>query len=170
MEFNKYVSDFKEKKYDKFEEFYNLTSRQVYFVVLGITQDEMLADDIVQETYTSFLKNIEKIDEKRNVLSYLIKIAKNKCIDNHRKGEKVVLDNEIVNSADEVHKKININEILSLLENDDEREIVIYHIIFDYKFKEISKIMEKPLGTILWKYNKAIKYLKERMDKLYEIL
>ena len=168
MDFKNYINDFKNKNYKNFEDFYNCTYKQVYFIVLGLTKDEMLSDDIMQETYTSFLVNIDKIDENRNILSYLITIAKNKCVDNYRKNNKTIVNNEIVDSVSEDKTNSRIKNILSLIDDNDEREIIIYHIIFDYKFREISKIMNKPLGTILWTYNRAIKILKERVDKLYE--
>ena len=168
MQFDKYVDEFKIKNYSNFDEFYKLTSRQVYFIVLGITKDEMLADDILQDTYLSFLKNIDNIDPKGNVLSYLVTIAKNKCLDVFKKENRVIHDEKIIERQEDNKDDTKIKEILSLLDDEEEREIIIYHVIFNYRFREISKIMNKPLGTILWKYNKAIKCLKERMVNIYE--
>ena len=37
------------------------------------------------------------------------------------------------------------------------------HTINDLKFKEIAQILDKPLGTILWIYNKAIKEIKRKV-------
>ena len=48
------------------------------------------------------------------------------------------------------------------------REIVVLHIINDLKFKEIAGIVNKPLGTVLWIYNKAIKELKKKVGALDE--
>ena len=39
------------------------------------------------------------------------------------------------------------------------------HAINDLKFKEIASITKKPLGTVLWIYNKAIKKLKEKVGE-----
>ena len=50
-----------------------------------------------------------------------------------------------------------VKKILSLLNNEEDRELIVYHVILEYKFKEISMITNKPLGTVLWQYNKAIK-------------
>ena len=43
------------------------------------------------------------------------------------------------------------------------KEVVTLHVINDLKFKEIAKIMKKPLGTVLWIYNKAIKKLRDKV-------
>ena len=37
------------------------------------------------------------------------------------------------------------------------------HIVGEMKFKEISKVMNKPLGTVLWIYNRAIKKLRDKV-------
>ncbi len=58
-------------------------------------------------------------------------------------------------------------DILKLLDylSKDEREIVVMHVINDLKFREIARIMNKPLGTVMWIYNKAMKYLKEKVGE-----
>lgn len=38
-------------------------------------------------------------------------------------------------------------------------------MIDNLKFKEIAKMKDKPLGTILWLYNKAIKKLKRKVEE-----
>jgi RNA polymerase sigma-70 factor (ECF subfamily) len=32
------------------------------------------------------------------------------------------------------------------------------------KFKDIARVVDKPLGTVLWIYNKAIKSLKDYLE------
>ncbi|MES9684686.1 sigma factor-like helix-turn-helix DNA-binding protein [Gottfriedia acidiceleris] len=43
----------------------------------------------------------------------------------------------------------------------EERQIVIMKDFSDMKHKEIANILEMPLGTVLWKYSKALKILKK---------
>ena len=45
----------------------------------------------------------------------------------------------------------------------DELQVFIMHVIDELKHREIAKIMKKPLGTITWLYNKALKKVKERI-------
>lgn len=42
----------------------------------------------------------------------------------------------------------------------EEREIVVMHTVAGFMHKEIAKIMSLPLGTVLSKYNRAIKKLR----------
>lgn len=39
------------------------------------------------------------------------------------------------------------------------------HAINDLKFREIAEITQKPLGTVLWIYNKAIKKLQKKVGE-----
>lgn len=63
--------------------------------------------------------------------------------------------------------ELDILKILNYL-NPDQREVVVLHVINNFKFREVADIMDKPLGTILWIYSKAIKILKEKVGVSYE--
>ena len=44
--------------------------------------------------------------------------------------------------------------------NEEEREVVVLHLVSGLKHREIAKMLDKPLSTILSKYNRAIAKLK----------
>ena len=165
-EINLLIKEFKNKNHSNFEKFYNLTSKQVYFTSLNILKNHALAEEITQDVYVKFLSEISSFKEYYNVFSYLTTISRNLSINVYNKNKKIINDEEIINFAkynDSTIDDLNAQEILSLIEDTSSREIVVYHVIFEYTFLQISKIMKVPLGTILWKYNKTMKYLKERI-------
>ena len=165
-EINLLIKEFKNKNNSNFEKFYNLTSKQVYFTSLNILKNHALAEEITQDVYVKFLSEISSFKEYHNVFSYLTTISRNLSINVYNKNKKIINDEEIINFAkydDSTIDDLNAQEILSLIEETSSREIVVYHVIFEYTFLQISKIMKVPLGTILWKYNKTMKYLKERI-------
>ena len=165
-EINLLIKEFKNNNHSNFEKFYNLTSKQVYFTSLNILKNHTLAEEITQDVYVKFLSEISSFKEYYNVFSYLTTISRNLSINVYNKNKKIINDEEIINFAkydDSTIDDLNAQEILSLIEETSSREIVVYHVIFEYTFLQISKIMKVPLGTILWKYNKTMKYLKERI-------
>lgn len=165
-EINLLIKEFKNKNHSNFEKFYNLTSKQVYFTSLNILKNHALAEEITQDVYVKFLSEISSFKEYYNVFSYLTTISRNLSINVYNKNKKIINDEEIINFSkydDSTIDDLNAQEILSLIEETSSREIVVYHVIFEYTFLQISKIMKVPLGTILWKYNKTMKYLKERI-------
>ena len=49
---------------------------------------------------------------------------------------------------------------------EEERSIVLLHVFWGYKHKEIAQQLNLPLGTVLWRYNVAIKKLKSYKEEL----
>ncbi|MBR2614884.1 MAG: sigma-70 family RNA polymerase sigma factor [Clostridia bacterium] len=170
IKMKEYVKRFKLNDYSLFNEFYQKTCKQVYFTALGILKNHTHAEDIMQETFVAFLEKIDSVKENENILSYLTVIARNKSINEYNKGKRIESDQTKLEtlSTESDFDNNGVESILSLLEDDEEREIIVYHLLIGYKFKEISAIIHKPLGTVLWKYNKAIKYLKTKKEIFYE--
>ena len=122
-------------------------------------------------TFTEFLDEIrESIVDNRRVLAvkamYRKKI-KGAVLGASKTGSIVYVVPEASLAYSTQLSNLNFEEqeeifkILDLLEP-MERQIVTLHVINDLKFREIAEIVEKPLGTVLWIYNKAIKKLKEK--------
>ena len=161
-----YVLEFKKKNYDHFDEFYEMTKKQLFFIIIQIIKDEDLTNDLMQETYLKFLKSIDQVKVNQNISAYLSMIARNLAIDLYRKRKKeIVADDLIANLPDDQVPYENNEDIFKILDHleEDEREIVILHVLNDLKFREIADIIEKPLGTVLWIYQKAIKKLKGKI-------
>lgn len=158
------IRQFKVKEYQSFDLFYEQTKQKVFFAVINIIKDESLVDDIMQETYLKFLKNIDKVKSDGNVSAYLQRIARNLAIDLYNERKKEVYGDDIfetIPAEEEIHQE-EIFVILDTLEP-DEKEVVTLHIINDLKFREIAEMMDKPLGTVLWLYQKSLKKLKEKV-------
>ena len=71
-------------------------------------------------------------------------------------------------TLDKAIKNELVKKIISLL-SEEEREIVVLHIVWELKHREIAKLLNKPLSTVLSKYNRAIKRLKEQLKKEGEV-
>lgn len=160
------VEKFKINNYDNFDEFYDLTKKSVYFSIKNIIKSQTLVDDLMQETYIKFLNNVDKYKTNTNVIAFITVMARNIALNEYnRRKREIIVDDYTLDSCDNERNKSegNILDFLSKLEN-IETEIVSLHIINNLKFKEISKILNRPLGTILWIYNKAIKKLREMVN------
>ncbi len=150
---------------EAFKELYNGSYRQIFFVVLPIIRDKSLAEDIVQDTYLKFLEKLSDYKVK-NVLSYLITIGKNLAINEYNKRKKITKLDDFSNFSYYDHVEIKterremINKALSILDQ-DELNIFLLHVLEGLTHKELSVIMEKPLGTISWLYVRAVKKMRE---------
>lgn len=167
MNLDEFIEEFRECNYVHFNEFYNATKKNVFFTIVAIIKDNDAVDDLMQDTYIKFLENISKYKSKTNINAYLSTIAHNIAINYYNREKKLVHNDEIIDyipNDDEKPKEGYSVEVLEILKDldDESKEIVILHTINDLKFKDIAKIVNKPLGTVLWIYNKAIKELRKK--------
>ena len=166
MNIDDMIEEFRVCNYTHFDEFYNLTKKNVFFTIIAIVKDNYVVDDLMQDTYMKFLENINNYKSK-SINAYLSTIARNLAINYYNKEKRIVHNDEIIDYVQSDDKAPNYEyiEVLEMLKtlDDTSREIVILHTINDLKFKEIAKIVDKPLGTVLWIYNKAIKELKRKV-------
>jgi len=173
MNIDDIINELRVANYAHFDEFYNSTKKNVFFSIAAIVKDNSTIDDLMQDTYIKFLENISKYQSKTSINAYLSTIAHNIAINYYNREKRLVHDEEVIDYIyDDTKKKNNYEEIeaLELLKSLDpiSKEIVVLHIINDLKFKEIANIVNKPLGTVLWIYNKALKELKKKAGALDE--
>ena len=166
MNIDDMIEEFRVCNYTHFDEFYNLTKKNVFFSIVVIVKDTSAVDDLMQDTYMKFLENINNYKSK-SINAYLSTIARNLAINYYNKEKRIIHNDEIIDYVQDEGKKTNYEyiEVLEMLKtlDDTSREIVIMHTINDLKFKEIAKIVDKPIGTVLWIYNKAIKELRRKV-------
>ncbi len=168
-----YIKEFKEQNFENFSIFYEALKRDVFYNILGIVANKEDAEDILQETFVTFLSNIDKVKLHGAPLGYLFKISYNLAQDYHRKKSKVSeldpLQEERI-TADEKDES-SLTELMSkisLLLSKKEYQIFILKALHDYSHQEIAKILNRPLGTITWSYQQAVKKLKKGLGTAYE--
>lgn len=160
------IEEFRVGNYDSFDEFYHQTNKQLYVFIYDIIRNRQSSEDLLQETYMRFLNHIDKYKKNTNYFNFLVTIARNLAINEYHKQKRMVYDEEYIYSVKE-ESPTDVPDLFYLLDylNEKEREIVILHMIDNLKFKEIAKMKDKPLGTILWLYNEAIKKLKRKVEE-----
>lgn len=158
--------ELKKNDYSSFDEFYELTNRLVYIMISSIIKNKIIVEDLMQDTYVKFIENIDKISLSSNPTAYLAQIAKNISINTFNKNQKMIYTSDYFDNYGEQKEESRVDlGIIDYLEGID-KEIVSLKIIGDLKFREIAEIVNKPLGTVLWIYNKAIKYLKKKVGEM----
>ncbi|MFA5471818.1 MAG: sigma-70 family RNA polymerase sigma factor [Acholeplasmataceae bacterium] len=167
------IKAFKHKDYTLFDQFYEMTNRQVYYAIIQIVKDDEIAKDLMQEVYMTFLNKIDQFKIDGNVYAYLSMMGRNSSINYYHKQKREVHSDELldmIESDEGVNEYDDTDDILSLLNllNKDQREVVVLHTINNLKFKEVAEIMDKPLGTVLWLHREAINILKTKVGDWYE--
>lgn len=127
------------------------------------------AQDITQDVFLKFIKEIERYREYGKLKNYLYVIARNSIRDYMRKRKEVNLESvSETETYDDggINKKIDqisVWEALSSLE-ELEKEILILRYYQELRIKDISEIMGMPASTIRYKLKNAEKTLKRRLE------
>ncbi len=148
------------------EKLYKKMSKPVFFYAYRLLGDYDAAEDVMQDTFVSVLKNSKSYRESGMGRSWIFTIAKNKALDKIRKEKSLVLldeSNEPASECKEIERKESDESFLSMLSplNEKEREIVILRLLSDMTLTEVASELGIPKGTVFWSYNNAIKKLKK---------
>ena len=165
MSLNEVFLELKRGDQSHFNWFYENSKKQLFYNILSYTKNYELSEDLLQETYVKFLTNIKNIDDKVNVLGYLMVMSKNITLDYFKKNNRIETINEedISFEDNKIHETMLVSKIKEIL-NDIEFKILILHILGDLTFNEIKDIVKKPLGTVLWIYNKSLKKVRKELN------
>ena len=130
------------------EKLYENYSRKVFLFLLSKTNDELLAEELTQETFFQAVQCIHQYKGQGSVLTWLCGIAKNVWLKYLRKHKNLVS----IESTDleiEDTKEINVQweqkEILKLIHkmNEPMREVMYLRLVSNLSFAEIGEIIGK---------------------------
>jgi RNA polymerase sigma-70 factor (ECF subfamily) len=160
--------------YTLFERLYSRHHQQVFAFLLGMTGEFSLAEDLLQEVFVSFARNLKNIDAEGNVLAYLLKSAKHKVANywrrherqkNFREQYRIFLVKEktgLTGENCECEKLRKLEQALAKLP-DEEREVILLKTKSGLKFREIATVLQIPQGTAATRYRTALARLRETM-------
>ena len=149
------------------KEIYNAYSPYLYHLILGIVLSREDAEDITSECFLKLWQLAERYDPQRSHKAWISVVARNLALDYLRKkhreipsgdSQELPLDRpefQDQGGYDEVLSDISLEEALLLL-SPSEREVVHLKVSGDLTFREISKILRVPMGTVTWRYRQAI--------------
>lgn len=156
---------------DFFDEIYYATYKSVYMASYTILNDEEAAKDVMQATYQKLLEKIKTIDVSKYPKAWLITVARNLSLNEYKKRKReIIVDvtdpiNQSVMGSSSIYETPTI-ELAKKILPEDEYTILIFCAIDNYKRREVSEILAIPIGTVTWKYNNAIKKMKDAMKEV----
>jgi len=148
-----------------FEQLYHGLKTPVYTIINRIVWNQSVSEEVLQEVFLKLYCSPPD-SSIRNPRAYIFKMAHNLAIDYVRRdrGDLSLSLNEagfeIEAPADDIPLRMDIESALKSLPSQECR-IVTLHVIGELKFREVAEIMGMPLGTVLWKYRKAIEKLRK---------
>ena len=152
-----------------FEDIYRQTNKSVYYIALSIVKEKMLAEDVMQATYMKVIQNAANFRFDASVTTWIATIARNTALNVYRQNKKDVNVDTIYDTAqlgmthtDEYGFMIDMARNLL---PEDEFTILMLVTAQGYKRRDVAKIMNMPIGTVTWKYKKALNTLKQALEE-----
>ena len=152
--------------------------KRAYFSALGFVDCHDDAVELSQEAFIRAYRNYKSFDRNKMFFTWYYKILKNLCLNFIRDSKKLKSNNifEFVNTLESQENPIsNIEEkelsdkvqkaILDLPSFD--KEILILKEFQNFSYKEISELIEVPVGTVMSKLFYTRKKLADKLKRDY---
>ncbi|EOR22272.1 sigma-70 family RNA polymerase sigma factor [Niallia alba] len=149
--------------------------QDIYKMAFVYVKNQNDALDVVQETAYRSFKAIKTLKEPRYFKTWLIKIAINCSLDLLRVNNKVMFSTSIhqqlvtYNDYENLDLEITLRDLIDSL-SEEEKSIVILRYYEGVTFKDISKILDIPIGTAKTILYRSINKLRKEIkgDDIYE--
>ena len=170
-ELHELFSGLKNKKQNAYNKLYEKYYSLVYGIVFSIIKNKEDSEDVAHEVFTKIYKMpIDKLPIS-NEASWLYTVSKNESFLYLRKSKPNISIEEAyeipcdLSDIDKVIDSEFYNKAIARLKV-DEKMIVSLKVLSDFTFQKIAQIMNMPIGTVQWKYYKAINNLKISIGSL----
>lgn len=151
-----------------FETFIGRYQRQLFNFIYNMSNSYVLSEDVVQEAFIKFYKNIKKMRYYSSVKSFLFTLARNLLIDKKRKikFKEVPLESAGTQAArvDDGLLARSLEEFLSSL-SEIEKAIALLFFRYGFTHKEIADSMGIPIGTVKSRLFNLVRKLREEVNE-----
>ena len=156
----------------------------MYNFAYRLTFDEDDAKDLVQDTYLKAFRFIDSFQQGTNAKAWLFRILKNSFINDYRKKKKepAKVDYQEVetfyNSEDvdrQITPDLRVEALQNLMGDEisnalnsldvDFRTVIILCDLEGFKYDEMAKILDIPIGTVRSRLHRARNLLKEKLTE-----
>lgn len=156
----------------------------MYNFAYRLTLDADDAKDLLQDTYLKAFRFIDSFQQGTNAKAWLFRILKNSFINDYRKKSKEpskvdYQEVETFYNSEDVNRQITpdlrvealrdmIGDEISIALNSldvDFRTVIILCDLEGFKYEEMAKILDIPIGTVRSRLHRARNLLKEKLSE-----
>lgn len=167
QELHKIFSEMRKGNNSQFEILYKNYNQLVYKIAFSILKNKENSEDVMQTVFAKICNlKTEQLPSSKEA-TWLYAVTKNEALTFLRKEMTNISLEEAYNidtgkeckELQDIVDTEKYNKIISGLSL-KEKEIVSLKIVGELSFKEIARILNEPIGTVQWRYYKALNSLK----------
>jgi RNA polymerase sigma-70 factor, ECF subfamily len=152
-----------------FLEIFQQYEEDIYRMAFVYVKNQEDALDVVQEVAYQSFKKIHTLKKPEYFKTWLMKITINCAVNIVKKNMKVVQlipeFEEFLSSGDEdIPLSLSLQDLIDTLK-DDEKSIILLRFYQSFTFKEISEVLEIPLGTAKTVLYRALDKLRKELKE-----
>ncbi len=148
-----------------FEEFYEKTKRGVFSFVYSYLKNYESTEDVMQTVYLKVKLNIDKYRRGSNGRAWLLEIAKNLSLNELKRRKSTEYKDGLITASKTPEPSGEVTEIMKRVLSEEEQRIVVLHVLWGYKHKEIAKELGVPTGTVTSKYKRSINKMQQTLKE-----
>ncbi len=153
-----------------FEELYKNSSKGVYAFLYSYLGNREDTEDALQEAYCRVRYNILHYKPGTDGRAWVLEIAKNVALNEVRRRKQTdvePLEEERYGVTPfDGGERTSVTEAMRKVLTEDEQRIVVLHVLWGYKHREIAKLSGASTGTVTSKYKRAIDKLKSYLKEV----
>jgi RNA polymerase sigma-70 factor (ECF subfamily) len=145
---------------------------RLYRVALAWCGDEMLADDLVQETMANGIVNLKQLRDERRLFAWLYSILNNnwrlylRRKKNHDELDEQLCGDEFGPAGTyrqlEIVRRVRSAVVCLPIE---QRQVISLVDLEEFSYCDVAKILDIPIGTVMSRLHRARKNLLSQLDK-----
>ena len=160
------------------EKIYNEAYKAVYWTAMSLLKNEADAEDIVQDTFVSFIESYSDIEDTSKATALLKRIAANKCLNRIKLARTDAVEDEFFEDVEAVPEDFLPDSLIESEEmrrvlmdiidkslSDDIRRTLILFYFDEMSTKEIAEALDVPEGTVRRRLNFARNKIKKEVEK-----
>lgn len=169
------------------EEFINLFQKSLFNLAYRLCGDRDNAEDIAQESLIRALENLRSFKGDSSLFTWLYRITTNIFYDHMRRRKEFSYDQwryeeegeeksiELQDEEASVEGEVNRRNIQEIVQREiakipsHYRTVLVLYDIEGFSYEEICQILQKPLGTVKSRLNRARQILKRGLEKYREL-
>ncbi len=141
--------------------------------LMRLTLNAPLADDLTQEVMVRAIINIKSFQPRAKFSTWLITIGSNLYRDKLRKDSRLVpIKDHMVDDGSEtmddlLDDRIQIKQLKEIMQKlpYEKRAVVVLKHYHGYKYEEIAKILDCPVGTVRSRLHNSIDFIRREMER-----